>query len=79
MGNAYKQHDQLRVLHLVHNPVIAHPQTAQTAEITFQDATSQRVFPQAIDSLNDAQPLRLRYSAQVSGSLALNPNRVTHV
>ena len=79
MGNAYDQHDQRRVLHLVHNAVLSHAQAAQTAEITLQGTSSQWVLPQAVDRMNDSQALRLRHTAQLSGSLCLNPNRVAHV
>ena len=41
--------------------------------------SSQWVLPQAVDSMNDSQALRLRHTAQLSGSLSLNPNRVAHV
>ena len=79
MGNTYDQHDQHRVLYLVHNAVLSHAQAAQTAEITFQGTSSQWVLPQAVDSMNDSQALRLRHTAQLSDSLSLNPNRVAHV
>ena len=45
----------------------------------FRAPPSQWVLPQAVDRMNDSQALRLRHTAQLSGSLCLNPNRVAHV
>lgn len=65
MRDPNDQHDQLAVLHLVEDSVVADPDAPQPGEVALQDGAAQWVGGKAVDRLDESLSLGAGNGGQV--------------